>query len=1444
MGGYDAVDSDGSGHQASPLPDTEDDTNHFGFVGAGAIGNYIWIDENSDGYQDAGEPGIPNVEVRLYNGTGALVGTTYTDSAGGYVFDGLIPGDYYVDVLDGTGGQANTLPAGLTQTTPSTLTGGDGGNQDHGTTSIPGGGGLTGYAVTLGGGQPLENPSADFGYNWATDTDINCGTNTGAIGDRVWVDADGDGAQDPNEIGIEGVTVELVTAGPDGLFDTGDDVVAQSTATDANGNYIFDGLAAGAYVVRVDSGVPGGYTQTGDPDHFGTTGAPNDGQTTAPVVLGPGDVFLNADFGYQPGGGATGSIGDFVWFDADADGAQDAGEPGIAGVTVSLIEDSNGNGVWDAGEPIIGTDTTDGSGAYLFEGLPITGGAGSDDYLVWVSDTDNVLAELSNTNDSRDGSEPNPSTGVASGLGISAVTDLSATAVTDADFGYTVAGHTSGAGLIGDTIFFDTDRDGSQGAGEVGVEGVVVELYNGAGTTLLATTTTDENGNYHFGGLPVSAAGTDYEVRVAASNFADGGVLEGTTNTADPDGGFGSLSDVSLTTAVPTNLDQDFGYAAPNVAGDFGSIGNLVWLDENADGDVDAGEAGIAGVTVDLYRDLNGNGLIDPGEPRIGMTTTDGSGAYLFENLPTEGDGDGDAQAEYIVDVTDTAGVLAGHRHSLGTAGADDNSQTDPYAVEIGDGTGGQPAADNLTADFGYYVEPAAVGNFVWQDDDGDGEQDAGEAGIANALVTLTITWPDTSTTVLNTRTDGAGRYSFDNLLLDEDYNGDGAGEPSFEITFTAPTGLTHTIPNASGVGDTVDSDWDGSTGIAAAPEQGNTDTALTNTIDTIASYDAGFAVRDLRIDTACSDYTGTSPFTIATNTVTHEAGSVLDATGLTMVHTLDSASAPSEDPFFDTYMLTYQTPRSWNFPLEVDHLVAGAGTASLRAGAWGLTEWPGTDPDHHTVVGLNGEAVTDRSFDGQSAVEIETTLPEGLLVEGANALEITMPGDTGFAYDMVVLDRYAVSYPRAFVARGGRLSFEAAGEAFEVSGLLSPNVIIYRTDDRGGTRQLVSMRIRQEGDTWTTTFLGQSRSARYHVTTAEALGEPAMEAVRPHTDITSGAADYLVLAHPSFVARIAPLVAHHEVRGLSVKVVDTRDIYEQYGDGEYGAEAIRAYLSAAQQTLGYEYVLLVGGDTYDYFGHLGNSMSFVPTLYHRTHPQMPHAPVDPLYVDFDGDYVQDAAIGRLPVRTTTELDAVVANTLAYAAKDYAGSAVFAADGGYARDSEDLVAGLPGGWGVTPAYLEESGVDAARSVLIDRIAEGVALTNFVGHSGPTAWTFSGLFDVGDVQSLANAGKPTAVVQWGCWNTYHVAASTNTLGHALMLSGDRGAALVLGATTLTQDESEMKLGRLVLPRLTAPGQTAGQAVLEAKRELAQTDPALLDVLLGWTLLGDPAAVVQE
>jgi hypothetical protein len=175
--------------------------------------------------------------------------------------------------------------------------------------------------------------------------------------------------------------------------------------------------------------------------------------------------------------------------------------------------------------------------------------------------------------------------------------------------------------------------------------------------------------------------------------------------------------------------------------------------------------------------------------------------------------------------------------------------------------------------------------------------------------------------------------------------------------------------------------------------------------------------------------------------------------------------------------------------------------------------------------------------------------------------------------------------------------------------------------------------------------------------------------------------------------------------------------------------------------------------------------------------------------------------------------------------------------------SEGLRSGVPPDWNVTQAYVDDLGLAGARGALIDAVNAGVALTSFVGHSGPTVWTFSGLFNATDASALTNIARPTIVSQWGCWNAYYVAPTFDTLGHKFMLSGNQGAAAVLGASTLTEVDSDRALGYLLTPRLLEPGMTIGRAVLEAKRELAATRPDLKDVLLGFTILGDPALSVE-
>ena len=561
------------------------------------------------------------------------------------------------------------------------------------------------------------------------------------------------------------------------------------------------------------------------------------------------------------------------------------------------------------------------------------------------------------------------------------------------------------------------------------------------------------------------------------------------------------------------------------------------------------------------------------------------------------------------------------------------------------------------------------------------------------------------------------------------------------------------------------------------------------------------------------------------------------------------SFSAPNGDPWFDRYLANFGGPTETNLDAAVSHYVAGAAPVRLEVGLWGATDWNAT-PDHHVQVLFNGASVADEIFDGMVDYPISATLPEGVLQAGANVLTIRQPGDMGVAYDFLALDSYAVTYPRALVANSDRLRFDGSAGRYVVNELSSSDVVAYR-DDAAGPQRLAGVTVSGGGGSYSVNLPGAAATATYHVSTVAALHHPAIRAGRDGAAILTGAADYLIISHPDFAGDLGALVARRQSQGHAVKVVDVRDVYAQFSGGVFDPYAIRDFIAHSTANLGARLVLLVGGDSYDYRGYGGSgAISFIPSLYAPTGPYVSFAPVDPLFGEFQGDGVPDVAVGRFPVRTTAELEQMISSTLAYESKGYQRTAVFAADGfdgasltGFSGLSDGFAAGLAGDWEVERAYIDLDGVAGAKLKLINAINGGVALASYIGHSGPAAWTFQGLFRNSDAAALENSGAPTVVSQYGCWNAYYVSPTHDSLAHRLLLSGDRGAAAVLGATTLTEVSSDREFGYLLTPKLSEPGKSIGAAVLEAKWALAANHPEMVDVLLGFTILGDPALGIE-
>jgi uncharacterized repeat protein (TIGR01451 family) len=190
----------------------------------------------------------------------------------------------------------------------------------------------------------------------------------------VWNDANNDGVLDNGEIGIPNVSVALLNSAG---------VVIATTSTNNSGSYQFNALTPGTYTVQVtppagyvsSTGTNGAATGLYEPgvtstqnnvDHGSTAGAFIDSTVTlgAPGSPanpdtngnGPGTANFRQDFGLFP----TLSVGDFIWNDANNNGVFDAGETGISGVTVNLVNNTGA---------LVATTTTNAQGGYLFTHL-------------------------------------------------------------------------------------------------------------------------------------------------------------------------------------------------------------------------------------------------------------------------------------------------------------------------------------------------------------------------------------------------------------------------------------------------------------------------------------------------------------------------------------------------------------------------------------------------------------------------------------------------------------------------------------------------------------------------------------------------------------------------------------------------------------------------------------------------------------------------------------------------------------------------------------------------------------------------------------------------------------------------------------------------------------------------------------------------------------------
>jgi subtilase family serine protease len=210
--------------------------------------------------------------------------------------------------------------------------------------------------------------------------------------------------------------------------------------------------------------------QFGDTYAFYSVAADNAGNVEAPPTTADAVIRI---------AGGLASLGNFVWVDRNANGVQDSGEPGLAGVSVNLYDSRN---------LLVATTTTNVDGIYSFTNL------NPGDYVVeFVPGTGYLFSPQNQGSDGALDSNPDPTTGRT----------LTVT-LNPRDNNLTVDAGVYQLATIQGQKFHDLDGDGVKDPGEPGLSGWTIYLdanRNGQLDSGEIFTVTDVNGNYTFTNL-------------------------------------------------------------------------------------------------------------------------------------------------------------------------------------------------------------------------------------------------------------------------------------------------------------------------------------------------------------------------------------------------------------------------------------------------------------------------------------------------------------------------------------------------------------------------------------------------------------------------------------------------------------------------------------------------------------------------------------------------------------------------------------------------------------------------------------------------------------------------------------------------------------------------------------------------------------------------------
>jgi hypothetical protein len=548
--------------------------------------------------------------------------------------------------------------------------------------------------------------------------------------------------------------------------------------------------------------------------------------------------------------------------------------------------------------------------------------------------------------------------------------------------------------------------------------------------------------------------------------------------------------------------------------------------------------------------------------------------------------------------------------------------------------------------------------------------------------------------------------------------------------------------------------------------------------------------------------------------------------------------------------------------PITLHNLAKTEGNATIRVMLQGKTGNSAIDPDHHTKILLNGVEIHDAQWDGQTVFLQQVSLPQAMLLDGENTVSLVSVGDTGVTADILYVNWLEVDYIARMSAVQDHLRFNTTGSGqynLTISGFTQSDLLVLDVTEPLQIEMLLGATVSANGAGGYQIQYGDKldgNQAYYALTFAE---EHLLKPTITIDDVPSmrlkspcNQADYFIIYHDSFdINALQNLVA---ARGLQVMAVPVSKIYDEFNHGLPDPQAIKDFLIYAYENYTGprpSYVLLVGDANADTLNELGHGINYMPT--HTFHTsEIGETATDNWFVSVSGDDpLPDMFIGRIPIRTQTELDAVVKKLTDYPQAPLDGwqrNVLFVADDDI-RDFEDisdlLIEQYLADYTPKRVYLREyvGNKKAATQDIIQAINAGAVVTNYTGHGSLNLWT--GEFNFKDVALLSNPDKLTFVVALNCLNGlfsyYHpLRGTTDSLAETFLKADGKGAIGMLAPSGMGNISEHKVVANELFQRLFKDKETELGSLITATKIAAVTNYGIsTDNLEMLILFGEPS-----